>query len=65
MEGRYFRGELEYIIFSRCGLRFVDVRDRGVSVVFYFFFFFWKVICEGEKMFGKILEIVFEVWRKL
>lgn len=44
----------------------MDVRDRGVSVVFYFFFFFfWKVICEGEKMFGKILEIVFEVWRKL
>lgn len=41
MEGRYFRGELEYIIFSRCGLRFVDVRDRGVSVVFYFFFFFF------------------------
>lgn len=32
---------------------------------FLFFFFFWKVICEGEKMFGKILEIVFEVWRKL
>lgn len=43
----------------------MDVRDRGVSVVFYFFFFFWKVICEGEKMFRKILEIVFEVWRKL
>lgn len=43
---RYFRAG---VIFS-CALRFVDVRYLWFS----FFFFFWKVICEGEKMLGKI-----------